>query len=62
MSLTAILGIITGVGGIIGGIVYMFKAGIWIFAKTPEEQKQEIDAKVNAAISSAEQGGRPTDV
>lgn len=62
MSLTAIIAAITGVSAIVGGIVYLFKLGIFAFSKSPEQQKQDVDNKVNAAIGSAEQGGRPTDV
>lgn len=59
MSLTAILGAITALSTIVGGIVYVFKYSAWALTKTAEQKKEDIDKKVSDEKIKVEQTGRP---
>lgn len=57
--MATVLAAIAALGTIVGGLVYLMKAGIWIFKKTPAEKEQEIDKEVNDEKKEVDSGGRP---
>jgi len=59
MSIAAILGAITALGTIVGGLTYMFKQGMWIFSKSVDTKQQEANQKIQTAEQKAEQTGIP---
>lgn len=54
-----IAAIVGGIGAIVGGVVYLWKSGLWLFAKTPAQEDAAIDAQVAADQAKAEETGRP---
>lgn len=59
MSIAAILGAISAISTIVGGVVYMWKQGVWIFAKSTDQKEQAVATKVEDEQHSVEAGGRP---
>jgi len=59
MTIAAILGAITALGTIVGGIVYLVKYSTWALHKTPDQTNQDIDKQEQANKQKAQQTGRP---
>lgn len=57
--MTTILGVITGIAGIIGGVVWIFKRIDWSVTKTQAQKDAEIDKANQDAKHQAEDSGRP---
>lgn len=59
MSLAAIIGAITALGGIAGAFIYVFKYSTWAFSKSLDAKKQDIGAAISNEQKKEEETGRP---
>lgn len=59
MSVAAILGAITALGTIVGGLVYVFKYSAWAFTKTPQEKEEKILKEEQEKEDAVKSSGRP---
>lgn len=57
--ITAILGAISAVGGIVATVKYWSQIVVWATTKTPEQKDQTIDQQVEENKQQAEESGRP---
>lgn len=59
MSVAAIIGAISAVAAAIGGVVYLVKALMYLFTKSPEAKKEAVDQTNNDLQRQIEKDGRP---
>jgi hypothetical protein len=59
VTIAGVIGAITALGAVVGGLVYLFKAGLWIFSKSPEKAKEQVDQADSDLQHQIEQDGRP---
>lgn len=59
MSLSAILGALGGVAGIVAAVYGIFKWAAWKLESTPEGTKEEVDEEIARKKKAVEDGGRP---